>query len=98
MSAFYPMRGKVAIQRIASAEKTEGGIIITAKDNVDFLKGKILSLGLPNQLSNGTILTVNYKEGDFVLYSRKAVDSALGYDIVSQQEVVAVVDKDTEIS
>ncbi len=98
MSAFYPMRGKVAIQRIVAGEKTDAGIIVTPKENVDFCKGKVLSLGYPEQLSNGTVLNVDYNEGDYVLYNRKSVQGAMGYDIVNQQEVIAVVDEDTEIS
>lgn len=98
MNKFYPMRGKVAIQRIIPSEQSNGGIIFTPRENVDFVKGKIMSIGLPTVLPNGKEVTPDYLEGDFVLYPRKSVQPAMGWDMVNQEDIVAVIDEDTEIS
>ena len=68
--AFRPLHDRVLVRRIEAAEKTAGGIIIpeTAKEKPH--EGEIVSVGTGLRLENGTIVPLDVKAGDKILFGK----------------------------
>lgn len=65
-----PLQDRIIVKRIKEEEKTKGGIIIpeTAKEKPS--EGEIVAVGKGKVLENGTVLPLDVKAGDRVLFSR----------------------------
>lgn len=65
-----PLQDRIIVKRIKEEEKTKGGIIIpeTAKEKPS--EGEIVAVGKGKVLDNGTLLALDVKVGDRVLFSR----------------------------
>lgn len=65
-----PLQDRIIVKRIKEEEKTKGGIIIpeTAKEKPS--EGEIVAVGKGKVLENGTVLPLDVKVGDRVLFSR----------------------------
>lgn len=65
-----PLHDRVLVQRQESSEKTSGGIIIpdTAKEKP--AEGKVIAVGDGARKEDGTILPMNVKVGDRVLFTK----------------------------
>ncbi|MEO6216493.1 MAG: co-chaperone GroES [Sphingomonas sp.] len=68
--AFRPLHDRVLVRRIEAAEKTAGGIIIpeTAKEKPQ--EGEVVSVGTGLRLENGTIVPLDVKAGDKILFGK----------------------------
>ncbi|MCP5322675.1 MAG: co-chaperone GroES [Candidatus Paracaedibacteraceae bacterium] len=67
---FRPLHDRVLVQRQESSEKTSGGIIIpdTAKEKP--AEGTVVAAGEGARKEDGTILPMNVKAGDKVLFAK----------------------------
>jgi chaperonin GroES len=67
---FKPLHDRVLVQRQESSEKTLGGIIIpdTAKEKP--AEGKVIAVGDGLRKEDGTILALNVKVGDKILFAK----------------------------
>lgn len=67
---FRPLHDRVLVQRQESSEKTSGGIFIpdTAKEKP--AEGKIIAVGEGVRKDDGTVLPMNVKVGDKVLFAK----------------------------
>lgn len=65
-----PLHDRIIVKRIKEEEKTKGGIIIpeTAKEKPS--EGEIVAVGKGKVLENGTVLPLDVKVGNRVLFSR----------------------------
>lgn len=65
-----PLQDRIIVKRIKEEEKTKGGIIIpeTAKEKPS--EGEIVAVGKGKVLENGTVLPLDVKVGDRILFSR----------------------------
>lgn len=65
-----PLQDRVIVKRIKEEEKTKGGIIIpeTAKEKPS--EGEVIAVGKGKVLENGTVLSLDVKVGDRILFSR----------------------------
>jgi len=89
---FYPSRGKVAIQRLENKEETNSyGIIYEAKDNQQYVKGKVLSIGEPGRYKSGAFRTLDCSEGDVVYYDRLQAMGVNAYEIVPYDAILGVI-------
>jgi chaperonin GroES len=68
--AFRPLHDRVLVRRLEAAEKTAGGIIIpeTAKEKPQ--EGEIVSVGTGTRLEDGTIVPLDVKAGDKILFGK----------------------------
>ena len=68
--AFRPLHDRVLVRRVEAAAKTAGGIIIpeTAKEKPQ--EGEIVSVGAGTRLEDGTILPLDVKAGDKILFGK----------------------------
>jgi chaperonin GroES len=89
-----PLHDRVLIKRIEEMETVRGGIIIpdTAKEKSQ--EGEVVALGAGKRLENGSILPLEVKEGDRILfgkYSGTEVKIAeQDYLILREDEIIGV--------
>ena len=96
---FYPVRGKVVLKRNVKSGVSDAGVVYTPREHQKYLIGMVSSIGEPTVLPNGKELEPEYKVGDYVMYDySRGMEGFGGFDLVMQDQVIAVVDKDTEIS
>jgi chaperonin GroES len=67
---FRPLHDRVVVRRVASEEKTKGGIIIpdTAKEKPQ--EGEIVAVGSGIRDDKGAIVALDVKAGDRVLFGK----------------------------
>ena len=67
---FRPLHDRVLVRRVAQEEKTAGGIIIpdTAKEKPS--EGKIVAAGTGTHREDGSIVPMEVKAGDMVLFGK----------------------------
>ena len=65
-----PLRDRVLIKRIEEQETLKGGIIIpdTAKEKSQ--EGEVVALGAGRILENGSLVPLDVKEGDRILFGK----------------------------
>jgi len=99
LKGFKPHGDFVVIELCEKKTTTEAGIIYESKTKTPFLKGRVLSIGAGEKDSKGNIFPAHFNIDDYVLFdTRNGVESYDGLVLVKIQSVIAVVDKDTEIS
>ena len=89
-----PIHDRVLIKRIEAQETVKGGIIIpdTAKEKSQ--EGEVISIGTGKTLENGSIVPLEVKEGDRILFGKysgtevKLQDQ--DYLILREDEIVGV--------
>jgi chaperonin GroES len=68
--AFKPLHDRVLVKRIASDEKTKGGLIIpdTAKEKP--AEGEIVAVGEGARKDSGELIAPSVKKGDKILFGK----------------------------
>jgi len=68
--AFKPLHDRVVVKRVASDEKTKGGLIIpdTAKEKP--AEGKIIAVGEGARKDSGELIPMGVKKGDKILFGK----------------------------
>jgi chaperonin GroES len=68
--AFRPLHDRVVVRRVASEEKTAGGIIIpdTAKEKPQ--EGEVVAVGSGTRDDNGKLVALDVKAGDRILFGK----------------------------
>jgi chaperonin GroES len=67
---FRPLHDRVVVRRVASEEKTKGGIIIpdTAKEKPQ--EGEVIAVGPGGRDEAGKLISLDVKAGDRVLFGK----------------------------
>ena len=92
-----PLHDRVLIKRIEEKETVKGGIIIpdTAKEKSQ--EGEVVALGTGKILENGSVLPLEVKEGDRILfgkYSGAEVRIAdQDYLILREDEIIGILNR-----
>ena len=92
-----PLHDRVLIKRIEEKETVKGGIIIpdTAKEKSQ--EGEVVALGTGKTLENGSVLPLEVKEGDRILfgkYSGAEVRIAdQDYLILREDEIIGILNR-----
>jgi chaperonin GroES len=68
--SFRPLQDRVLIRRVEEQDTVKGGIIIpdTAKEKSQ--EGEVVSVGTGKRLENGTVVPVEVKAGDRILFGK----------------------------
>jgi chaperonin GroES len=97
MATIRPLRDRVLVKRLKEEEKTKGGIIIpdTAKEKP--VEGEVIAVGNGKLLDNGTVLKLDVKVGDRVLFGKYSgqevkVDGEERL-ILREEDIVCVIEK-----
>ena len=89
-----PLHDRVLIKRIDEQETVKGGIIIpdTAKEKSQ--EGEVVATGAGKMLENGSILPLEVKEGDRILFGKYAGTEVRladqNYLILREDEIVGI--------
>ena len=93
--ALKPLRDRIVVKQIEAQEKTKSGLVLpdTAKEKPQ--EAKVIAVGPGRLLEDGTVKTLEIKNGDRVLYGKYsgAEVSVEGEDylILREEDVLAVV-------
>ena len=90
-----PIHDRLLIQRTAEVEKTKGGIIIPDAAKERPLEGTVLAVGSGKRLEDGSIVALDVKVGDRVLFGKYAGTEikldGIDHLILSEDEVLGIV-------
>ncbi len=67
---FRPLHDRVLVKRVEQEEKTAGGIIIPDTAQEKPSEGKIVAVGSGARRDDGTIVPLDVKAGDLVLFGK----------------------------
>ena len=99
MAGFKPHGDNVVIEVCERKNQTSSGIIFEGREHPFYAKGKVMSIGPGVKDEKGNVFPAEFKEDDYVLYDKRGgVETYMGYLLIKVQSVIAIVDKDTEIS
>lgn len=91
-----PLKDRILIQRVAEAEKTKGGIIIPDSAKERPLEGKVIAVGAGKRLDDGTLIKLDVKAGDRVLFGKYAGTeikvNGEEHLIISEEEILGVIE------
>ncbi|MDH4247429.1 MAG: co-chaperone GroES [Deltaproteobacteria bacterium] len=85
-----PLQDRVVVERIEAMQKSAGGLFIpdTAKEKPQ--EGKVVAIGKGKRKEDGTVIALDVKPGDRVLFSKYA-----GNDItIDGKEVIIMREED----
>jgi chaperonin GroES len=91
-----PLGDKVLLRRLEAQEKTKGGILIpdTAKEKPT--EGRVVAVGIGRRLDNGSVVAMQVKKGDRVLFSSYAGSplklEGEDYVIMGEDDILAVME------
>lgn len=91
-----PLSEKVVVKRAEALKKTEGGLFVPGTAQEAPAEGEVIAVGTGKVLDDGTILPMELKMGDMVLFNKfGGVDIKLEGEeliILHQQEVLAILE------
>ena len=67
---FKPLHDRVLVKRVASDEKTAGGIIIPDTAQEKPMEGAVLEVGSGSRNENGKLEPLDVKKGDKILFGK----------------------------
>ena len=65
-----PLQDRLLIRRVEEQEKSKGGIIIPDSAKERPLEGDVISVGNGKRLEDGTLVPLDVKKGDRVLFGK----------------------------
>ncbi len=65
-----PLATKVVVEPAEKEEKTPGGIVLPDTAKQKPVEGKVIAVGSGRTLDDGTVVPLNVKEGQTVIYSK----------------------------
>jgi len=92
-----PLHDRIIVKRLEEEERTKGGIIIpdTAKEKPS--EGLVIAVGKGKALENGTLLPLDVKKNDRILFGKYAgTDIKIEGDeflIMREDDVLGVIEK-----
>ena len=89
-----PLQDRLLVRRVEEEEKTKGGIIIPDSAKERPLEGNVISVGAGKRLEDGTLLALDVKAGDRILFGKYAgteikIDG-IDHLILREEEVLGV--------
>lgn len=67
-----PLYDRVVVRRLASEQKTAGGIVLPDSAAEKPMKGEVIAIGVGKLLENGDVRTLAVKVGDTILFGKYA--------------------------
>jgi chaperonin GroES len=91
-----PLQDRLVVRRIEGADTTKGGIIIPDSAKERPLEGEVLAVGNGKKLEDGTVIPLDVKAGDRILFGKYAGTEVKvdGQDhlIIREDEVLGVIE------
>ncbi|KAB2899906.1 MAG: co-chaperone GroES [Kofleriaceae bacterium] len=91
-----PLQDRLLVRRVQEEEKTKGGIIIPDSAKERPLEGNVISVGSGKRLEDGTLVALDVKAGDRILFGKYAgteikIDG-VDHIILREDEVLGVLE------
>jgi chaperonin GroES len=91
-----PLQDRLLVRRVEEQEKTKGGIIIPDAAKERPLEGNVISVGSGKRLEDGTLVPLDVKAGDRILFGKYAgteikIDG-VDHIILREDEVLGVIE------
>jgi chaperonin GroES len=91
-----PLQDRLLVRRVQEEEKTKGGIIIPDSAKERPLEGNVISVGSGKRLEDGTLVALDVKAGDRILFGKYAgteikIDG-IDHIILREDEVLGVLE------
>ncbi|MCA9677869.1 MAG: co-chaperone GroES [Kofleriaceae bacterium] len=91
-----PLQDRLLVRRVEEVETTKGGIIIPDAAKERPLEGKVVAVGNGKRLEDGTLVPLDVKSGDRILFGKYAgteikVDG-VEHLILREDEVLGVIE------
>ena len=92
-----PLHDKVIVERQEAEPKSAGGIVLTGSAAEKSTRGIVLAVGKGRVLENGTVLPMDVKIGDMVIFSEgygTKTEKIEGKEvlILSENDIMAIVE------
>src|SRR3970282_2137913 len=89
-----PLQDRLLVRRVEEEEKTKGGIIIPDSAKERPLEGNVISVGAGKHREDGTLVALDVKAGDRILFGKYAgteikIDG-IDHIILREDEVLGV--------
>jgi chaperonin GroES len=65
-----PLQDRIIVERLAPEEKTSGGIILPDSAQETPTRGRVLAVGKGKVREDGSVVPVDIKEGDEILFGK----------------------------
>ena len=91
---FKPLHDRVLVKRVASDEKTAGGIIIPDTAQEKPMEGEVLEVGSGSRNENGKLEPLDVKKGDKILFGKwsgtEVKIDGKEYSIMKESDIMGV--------
>jgi len=92
---FKPLHDRVLVKRVASDEKTAGGIIIPDTAQEKPMEGLVLEIGSGSRNENGKLEPLDVKKGDKILFGKwSGTEVKMGGDeylIMKESDIMGII-------
>ena len=92
---FKPLHDRVLVKRVASDEKTSGGIIIPDTAQEKPMEGEVLEVGSGARDENGKLVPLDVKKGDKILFGKwsgtEVKMSGEEYLIMKESDIMGII-------
>ena len=97
MMTLRPLYDRIVVKRIEERETTRRGIIIPDSAQEKPQEGEVLAVGHGKRLDDGTLVALDLKVGDRVLFGKYSGNEikldGIEYIIMREEDVLAVVEE-----
>jgi chaperonin GroES len=90
-----PLQDRVVVERVEALQKSAGGLFIpdTAKEKPQ--EGKVIAVGKGKRKEDGTLIKLDVKEGDRILFSKYSGNDVTidgkEYIIMREEDILGIV-------
>ena len=93
---FRPLGPRIVVERVELEQKTAGGIIIPDTVKEKPTQGRVVAVGPGHRQDDGTIVPLEVKEGDLVLFAKwGGTEVKIGdteYLIMKDEDILGIVE------
>lgn len=92
-----PLHDRVIVRRLEEERRTAGGIVIPDSAKEKPSQGEVIAVGKGKVLENGTVIPLDIKVGDKVIFGKYAgseVPKSIGEDLIMirEEEILGVIE------
>ena len=92
-----PLYDRILVKRLEEEEKTKGGIIIPDSAKEKPMEGEVIAVGKGKRTDDGTIIELDVKAGDRILFSKYAGTDVKIDDvehlIMREDDILGIIEK-----
>ena len=90
-----PLDDRLVVEHVEQADKTAGGVFLPDTVKEKPVEGRVLAVGPGRTLDNGTLVPMDVKVGDTIIFSKYSGSEikreGKDYLIISRKDVLAIV-------